>query len=78
MKNEEIEIMHSKAHMASYGLGATINQFLNIAFVSLGFYFYEVEVGLNVWMTSLGYIQIHEKMGKKVSLDDHWRYSLDS
>lgn len=56
MKNEEIEITHSKAHMASYGLGATINQFLNMAFVSLGFYFYEVEVGLNVWLTSLGYI----------------------
>ncbi|MBD3254127.1 MAG: MFS transporter [Candidatus Lokiarchaeota archaeon] len=56
MQNEGIEITHSKAHMASYGLGATINQFLHMAFVSLGFYFYEVEIGLNVWLTSLGYI----------------------
>jgi GPH family glycoside/pentoside/hexuronide:cation symporter len=56
MTHNEIEITHSKAHMASYGLGATINQFLTMAFVSLGFYFYEVEVGLDVLLTSFGYI----------------------
>ena len=27
-----------------------------MAFVSLGFFFYEYEVGLNVWLVALGYI----------------------
>jgi GPH family glycoside/pentoside/hexuronide:cation symporter len=56
MVNEEIEIQHSKWIMGSYGVGAAINQFFRMAFIAFGFYFYEVEIGLNVWLTTLGYI----------------------
>jgi len=56
LKIDNFEITHSKLHMVSYGFGATINQFFQMAFSALGFYFYEVEIGLNVWLTSLGYI----------------------
>ena len=56
MVNSEEEIIHSKLEMASYGMGAAINQFFRMAFVAFGFYFYESEIGLDVWITSLGYI----------------------
>ncbi len=56
MVNSKEEITHSKFVMASYGMGAAINQFFRMAFITFGFYFYEGEIGLNVWLTSLGYI----------------------
>jgi len=56
MVNSEDEITHSKFNMASYGMGASINQFFRMAFVAFGFYFYEGEIGLDVWITALGYI----------------------
>jgi GPH family glycoside/pentoside/hexuronide:cation symporter len=56
MTSAEEEITHSKFIMASYGMGAAINQFFRMAFITFGFYFYEGEIGLNVWLTSLGYI----------------------
>jgi len=56
MKNNEIEIKHSKLNMASYGWGKALNEFFAMAFASFGFFFYESEIGLDVWLTSLGYI----------------------
>ncbi len=56
MKNSENEVKHSKFNMASYGIGAAINQFFRMAFIAFGFYFYEGEIGLDVWLTSLGYV----------------------
>ena len=56
MASTEKEFTHSKFVMASYGMGAAINQFFRMAFVAFGFYFYEGEIGLNVWITALGYI----------------------
>lgn len=56
MVNSEEEITHSKFEMASYGMGAAINQFFRMAFIAFGFYFYEGEIGLDVWITTLGYI----------------------
>lgn len=56
MKNNEIEIIHSKLNMASYGWGKALNEFFAMAFAAFGFFFYESEIGLNVWLTSLGYI----------------------
>ena len=56
MKNDEIEIIHSKWNMASYGWGKALNEFLQMAFSSFGFFYYETEIGLNVWLTGLGYL----------------------
>ncbi len=56
MENKEIEIEHSKMNMVSYGFGRAARQFVVMAFVAFGFYFYEAEIGLNVWLTSLGFI----------------------
>lgn len=56
MKNEENVIEHSKFNMVSYGFARAARQFVVMAFVAFGFYFYEAEVGLNVWLTSLGFI----------------------
>lgn len=53
---ENKEIRHSKGNMASYGFGKFVIEMLDMAFVSLGFFFYEYEVGLNVWLVALGYI----------------------
>jgi GPH family glycoside/pentoside/hexuronide:cation symporter len=56
MENAEIEIKHSKSSMASYGFGKFTNEFLNLAFGGYVFFYYETEIGLNVWLTALGYI----------------------
>lgn len=56
MKNNEIEIKHSKLNMTSYGWGKALNEFLAMAFTSFGFYYYEAEIGLNVWLVGIGYI----------------------
>ena len=50
------EISHSKKNMASYGFGKFVIEMLEMAFTALGFFFYENEVGLNVWLVALGYI----------------------
>jgi GPH family glycoside/pentoside/hexuronide:cation symporter len=42
--------------MASYGFAKFIEEFLAIAFGAYGFFYYESEIGLNVWLTSFGYI----------------------
>ena len=49
-------IKHSKKSMASYGCAKALNEFIDMAFTAFGFYYYESEIGLNVWLVSLGYI----------------------
>ena len=56
MEIKEIEILHSKKNMASYGFGKFFDEFLKIAFGTFVFFYYESELGLNVWITALGYI----------------------
>ena len=51
-----MEILHSKKNMASFGFGKFINEFLNMAFGTLVFFYYESELGLDVWLTAFGYI----------------------
>jgi len=47
---------HSKVEMVSYGFGPALNQFFRMAYVSFAFFFYESELGLNVWLTSAAFI----------------------
>ncbi len=56
MTSKNIEIEHSKKNMASYGFGKALNELFAMAFASFGFFYYEMEVGLDVWLTGLGYI----------------------
>jgi GPH family glycoside/pentoside/hexuronide:cation symporter len=56
MEQKTIEIKHSKKSMISYGFGKYISEFFNMCFGAYVFFFYEREVGLNVWYTSIGYI----------------------
>lgn len=56
VKNNEIDIMHSKKNMASYGFGSMSREFLLMAFNTFVFFFYESEVGLNVWYIGIGLI----------------------
>jgi GPH family glycoside/pentoside/hexuronide:cation symporter len=56
MKKEKKQYEHSKLEMVSYGFGPALNQFFRMAYVSFAFYFYESEIGLNVWFTGLAFI----------------------
>ena len=56
MTMETIDIKHSKKGMVSYGFGCFINEFFVMCFGAYVFFYYETEVGLNVWLTSLGFI----------------------
>jgi len=47
---------HSKKSMASYGAAKALNEFFNAAFYGFSFYFYEVEIGLQIWLVALGYV----------------------
>ncbi len=49
-------IKHSKGSMASYGCAKAMNEFFNMAFMAFGFFFYETEIGLNVWYVGLGFV----------------------
>ncbi|MBD3338355.1 MAG: MFS transporter [Candidatus Lokiarchaeota archaeon] len=55
-KKEALDITHSKGNMASYGFAKFLNEFLDMAFTAFGFFFYESEIGLNVWLVGLGYV----------------------
>ena len=55
MSNEVGEVRHSKLNMASYGFGNFMNEFVQMAFGTFAFYFYEREIGLNVWLIGLGF-----------------------
>lgn len=56
MKNEENEIIHSKLNMSSYGFGSMSREFVQMAFNVLVFFYYEAEIGLNVWLIGLGLV----------------------
>ncbi len=48
--------MHSKKNMASYGLGGMSREFVSMAFNVFVFFYYETEIGLNVWIIVLALI----------------------
>ena len=48
--------VHSKKIMASYGLGGMVWHLVDMVIVSILFFFYEAEVGLNTWLTASGII----------------------
>ena len=50
------EMKHSKLSMASYGSAKALNEFFNMAFMAFSFFFYETEIGLNVWLVGLGFV----------------------
>ena len=56
MENNEIEITHSKKSMASFACGTFLNEFIMMAFFAFSFFYYEAEIGLNVWLVGLGYV----------------------
>ncbi len=56
MGETEVEITHSKMSMVSYGFGKFMTEFLNIAFGAYAFYYYEDELGLNVWLAGVGFV----------------------
>ncbi len=53
---ETIDIKHSKKSMVSYGFGCFINEFFVMCFGAYVFFYYETEIGLNVWFTATGFI----------------------
>ncbi len=56
MSKEVGEVKHTKLNMASYGFGNFMNEFVQMAFGTFAFYFYEIEIGLNVWLIGLGFL----------------------
>ncbi|TFG14943.1 MAG: MFS transporter [Promethearchaeota archaeon] len=56
MKNENFEITHSKSNMTSYGFASMSREFIQIAFNTYVFFYYEAEIGLNVWLIGIGLI----------------------
>lgn len=56
MSTEDINIEHSKLNMASYGFGSFSREFVQMAFNVLVFFYYEVEIGLNVWLIGLALV----------------------
>jgi GPH family glycoside/pentoside/hexuronide:cation symporter len=56
MGENELEIKHSKIGMVSYGFNSFSREMLRIAFTTLAFFFYQTEVGLDVWWTATAFI----------------------
>lgn len=56
MEKEEIEIKHSKLGMVSYGFNSFSRELLRMTFTAWCFYFYESEIGLNVWLVGLAFV----------------------
>jgi len=56
MEKKELEILHSKKNIVSYGFGKFVNEFLNMAFGAFVYFYYESELGLSAWLTAFGYI----------------------
>jgi len=50
------EIKYSGKNMASYGFGKFLFEFLNMAFGSYVYFYYVGEIGLNIWLTSIGFV----------------------
>lgn len=55
MEKNDLDIKHSKISMVSYGFNSFSRELLRIAFTTFGFFFYESELGLNVWLIFLAY-----------------------
>ncbi|MHA1234673.1 MAG: MFS transporter [Promethearchaeota archaeon] len=55
MEKDVLDIKHSKLGMVSYGFNSFSREMLRIAFTTFGFFFYESELGLNVWLIFLAY-----------------------
>ena len=55
MSNEIGEVRHSKKNMASYGFGNFMMEFISMAFSTYAFYFYEMELNLNIWFVMGGF-----------------------
>ncbi len=55
MEKDELVIKHSKMGMVSYGFNSFSRELLRIAFTTYCFFFYESELGLNVWLIFLAY-----------------------
>jgi GPH family glycoside/pentoside/hexuronide:cation symporter len=56
MEKEQYQIEHSKLNMASYGAGKALSEFIQMAFATFVFFYYEKEIGLNPWLTALGFV----------------------
>jgi len=56
MSIEIDEVKHSKINMASYGFGKYLVEFLNMAFGTYAYFFYESEIGLESWIVGFGFI----------------------
>ena len=55
MSNEIGEVKHSKKNMASYGFGNFMNEFVQMAFGTYAFFFYDEELHLNIWFVMAGF-----------------------
>jgi GPH family glycoside/pentoside/hexuronide:cation symporter len=55
LSKEVGERRHSRLNMASYGFGNFMNEFVAMAFGTYAFFFYEIELGLNVWLVTAGF-----------------------
>jgi GPH family glycoside/pentoside/hexuronide:cation symporter len=49
-------VLHSKKIHASYGATEIVTHLLDMVLVGIVIFFYEAEVGLNIWLVSLAYI----------------------
>jgi len=56
MEKTEDMIQTSKLNMASYGFGKFLNEFLDMAFVSYSFFYYERALGLESLLVGLGFL----------------------
>ena len=54
--NSESIILHSKKIQASYGATEIVTHLIDMALVGIIIFFYEAEVGLNIWLITLAYI----------------------
>ena len=61
----------SKLNMASYGFGKFLNEFIEMAFTSFYFFFYERAIGLNTVLVGVAFliyalwILLHRKLNCK-------------
>ena len=56
MNNENIERMHSKKIMVSYGFADFIGQFMAMAFGVYSYFYYETEIGLDSLLCGLAFV----------------------
>jgi GPH family glycoside/pentoside/hexuronide:cation symporter len=56
MKEDEVEIKHSKLSMVSYGFNSFSRELLRIAFTTFVYSFYRNEIKLDLWLLTLAYV----------------------